>query len=64
MPSAPEPKAQGHSISLQMFTIITTIIIIMQNRNSINFILHHIYYNLMEYCNIVNCGTLCKWYYN
>ena len=57
--------AHGHSFSsyytLQMFTII---IIIMQNRNFINFILHHVYCNLVEYCNIVYCGTLCELYYN
>ena len=66
MPAAPEPKAQSLSFSsyytLQTFTII--IIIIMQNRNFINFILHHVYCNLVEYCNIVYCGTLCELYYN
>ena len=45
-----------------MFTIII-IIIIMQNCNIINFILHHVYCNLVEYCNIVYCGTLCELYY-
>ena len=68
VPSAPEPKAQSHSISsyytLQMFTIIIIIIIIMQNHNFINFILHRVYCNLVEYCNIVYCGTLCELYYN
>ena len=67
-PSVSEPKAQGHSISsyftLQTFTIIIIIIIIMQNFNFINFILHHVYCNLVEYCNIVYCGTLCESYYN
>ena len=65
-PSVPEPKAQSHSISgyytLQTFTIIITII--MQNHNFINFILHRVYCNLVEYCNIVYCGTLCELYYN
>ena len=60
-------QAQGsvHSISsfytLQMFTII----IIIQNYNFTTFIiLHHVYCNLVEYCNIVYCGTLCELYYN
>ena len=66
MPSVPEPKAQSHSISsfytLQTFTII---IIIMQNYNFTTFfILHCVYCNLVEYCNIVYCGTLCELYYN
>ena len=62
VPSVPKPKAHHHSISsfytLQTFTIIIIIIIIMQNHNFINFILHHVYCNLVEYCNIVYCGTL------
>ena len=66
MPSAAKLKAQHHSYSsfytLQMFTI--TLIIIMQNDNFINFILHCVYCNLVEYCNIVYCGTLCELYYN
>ena len=66
-PSVPEPKTQSDSISsfytIQTFTIII-IIIIMQNCNFINFILHHVYCNLVEYCNIVYCGTLCELYYN
>ena len=36
----------------------------MQNHNFINFILHHVYCNLVEYCNILYCGTLCELYYN
>ena len=49
--------------TLQMFTII--IIIIMQNYNITTFIiLHCVYCNLVEYCNIVYCGTLCELYYN
>ena len=69
MPSVPEPKAQSYSISsfykLQTFTIVIIIIIIMQNYNFTTFIiLHHVYYNLVEYCNIVYCGTLCELYYN
>ena len=69
VPSVPEPKAQSLSISsyytLQTFTIIIIIIIIiMQNHNFINFILHHVYCNLVEYCNIVYCGTFCELYYN
>ena len=68
MPSS--AQAQGSvfiSISsfytLQMFAII--IIIIMQNYNFATFIImHHVYCNLVEYCNIVYCGTLCELYYN
>ena len=29
-----------------------------------NFFLHHVYCNLVEYCNIVYCGTLYELYYN
>ena len=48
-----------------MFTIIIIIIItIMQNHDFINFILHHVNCNLVEYYNIVYCGTLCELYYN
>ena len=47
-----------------MFTIIIIIITIMQNHNFINFILHRVYCNLVEYCNIVYYGTLCELYYN
>ena len=55
MPSAPKPKAHGHSFlsyyTLQMFNIIIIIIIIiMQHHNFTNFILHHVYCNLVEYC--------------
>ena len=62
------PRLSIHSISsfytLQTFTIII-IIIIMQNYNFITFIiLHCVYCNLVEYCNIVYCGTLCELYYN
>ena len=66
MPPVPKPKAQCSFYSsfytLQTFTII---IIIMQNYNFATFIiLHHVYCNLVEYCNIVYCGTLCELYYN
>ena len=45
--------------------IIIIIIIIMQNYNFTTFIiLHHVYCNLVEYCNIVYCGTLCELHYN
>ena len=37
---------------------------IMQSHNFINFTLHHVYCNLVEYCNMLYCGTLCKLYYN
>ena len=47
-----------------MFTIIIITITIMQNHNFINFILLCVYCNLVEYCNIVYCGTLCELYYN
>ena len=68
MPSVPEPKVQCSFYlsfyTLQMFAIII-IIIIMQNYNFTTFIiLHHVYCNLVEYCNIVYCGTLCELYYN
>ena len=61
----PSPRLSLHSISsfytLQMFTIIIN----MQNYNFTTFIiLHHVYCNLVEYCNIVYCGTLCGLYYN
>ena len=36
----------------------------MQNHNFINFILYLVYCNLVEYCNIVYCGTFCELYYN
>ena len=52
--------------TLQTFTIIIIIIIIiMQNYNIATFIiLHCVYCNLVEYCNILYCGTLCELYYN